>query len=430
MFDGAVTPFYAPGRPMWLRTLSALLVAVGLVGSAIGQDEVLASRNVALVEEVWQLVDEHFFDPTMNGVDWNAARERYSESAHRARTERDMADVIRGMLAELQTSHTAYYTPAQPEYYQLLDVFSAHLADEIEARFPDGRVSYPGIGIFTRVIDGRPHVTGIVAGTPASRSELDVGDAILAADGAPFEPVGSFEGKVGIPVTLTVQKSADTKERLAVTVVPERIHPTTMFLQAIEAGAKRFRRDGVSVGYVRIWSYAGEHYHQALVDQLQGKILQGADALVLDLRDGWGGANPAYLNLFNRDVPVLTMRGRDGEPTTFDSQWRKPAVLLVNRGTRSGKEVLAYGFKAFGLGPVVGTRTAGAVVAGKPFVLADGSLLFLAVRDVTVDGLRLEGVGVEPDTVVPFDVRYSAGADPQLERALAVAAERVTARRR
>jgi carboxyl-terminal processing protease len=331
------------------------------------------------------------------------------------------------MLAELRTSHTAYYTPAQPEYFQLLDVFSVYLADEIEARFPDGRVSYPGIGMFTRVIEGRWHVTGIVAGTPASESELDVGDAILVADGAPFEPLGSFEGKIGTPVTLSVQKSADSKERLAVAVIPERIRPTTMFLQAIEASAKRFQRDGVSVGYARIWSYAGEHYHQAFLDQLQGETLKGADALVLDLRDGWGGANPVYLNLFNRGVPVLKMRGRDGEPTTFDSQWRNPAVLLVNRGTRSGKEVLAYGFKAFGLGSVVGTRTSGAVMGGKPFVLADGSLLFLAVSDVIVDGLRLEGVGVEPDIVVPFDVRYSDGADPQLERALDVAAERVRA---
>jgi carboxyl-terminal processing protease len=59
------------------------------------------------------------------------------------------------------------------------------------------------------------------------------------------------------------------------------------------------------------------------------------------------------------------------------------------------------------------------VVAGRAFLLPDDSLLLLAVADVTVDGERLEGVGVAPNIAVPFDVRYAAGADPQLEAAAA-----------
>jgi hypothetical protein len=59
---------------------------------------------------------------------------------------------------------------------------------------------------------------------------------------------------------------------------------------------------------------------------------------------------------------------------------------------------------------------------GRPFVLQDGSLLMLAVSDVLVDGERLEGVGVDPDIVVPRELPYSAGRDPQLEAALDEAA--------
>ena len=36
---------------------------------------------------------------------------------------------------------------------------------------------------------------------------------------------------------------------------------------------------------------------------------------------------------------------------------------------------------------------------------------------VAVDGKRLEGVGVEPDVKVPFDIRFAGGKDVQLERA-------------
>ncbi|MEA2601583.1 MAG: carboxyl-terminal processing protease [Acidobacteriota bacterium] len=62
------------------------------------------------------------------------------------------------------------------------------------------------------------------------------------------------------------------------------------------------------------------------------------------------------------------------------------------------------------------------MLAGQPFLLTDGSLLFLAVEDVRIDGERLEGVGVQPDVAVPAPLPYADGADPQLERALDVAA--------
>jgi carboxyl-terminal processing protease len=41
-----------------------------------------------------------------------------------------------------------------------------------------------------------------------------------------------------------------------------------------------------------------------------------------------------------------------------------------------------------------------------------GSLLLLAVADVSVDGERLESKGVAPLIVVPFDIRCSEGKDP------------------
>ena len=91
-------------------------------------------------------------------------------------------------------------------------------------------------------------------------------------------------------------------------------------------------------------------------------------------------------------------------------------VAIIDEGTRSGMEILAYALKNNGV-RLVGTPTAANVLAGRGFLLPDDSLLELAVADVFVDGKRLEGVGVEPDLAVPFDVRYAAGADPQLAAA-------------
>src|SRR5271168_5544985 len=81
---------------------------------------------------------------------------------------------------------------------------------------------------------------------------------------------------------------------------------------------------------------------------------------------------------------------------------------------------LAYGFKKYRLGELIGTRTEGAVLAATAFLIGDQGLLLLAVDDVRVDGERLEGVGVAPTIEVAFDPRYAAGSDPQLERAVQI----------
>jgi hypothetical protein len=108
--------------------------------------------------------------------------------------------------------------------------------------------------------------------------------------------------------------------------------------------------------------------------------LRDADALVWDLRDGWGGAEPQYLDLFNPNAPTMQVTDRGGHTRIQDVKWRKPVVMLVNRGTRSGKEVLAYGFKLYRLGEIIGTQTAGAVLAASVFLMSDGDPLLLALR--------------------------------------------------
>ncbi|WP_321390304.1 S41 family peptidase, partial [uncultured Desulfuromusa sp.] len=120
----------------------------------------------------------------------------------------------------------------------------------------------------------------------------------------------------------------------------------------------------------------------------------------------------------NTNIPVLKMYHRDGTVTIFDSQWRKQAVYLVNGDSRSGKELLAYGARRYPQLKVIGERTAGHVLGGRLFPLSNGDALFLAVQSALVDGVNLEGIGVSPDIEVPFDVRYCAGQDAQLEKAL------------
>jgi carboxyl-terminal processing protease len=379
-----------------------------------------AAANATIFEEVWQTVRDRFYDPHLRGLDWQAIRERYSPDAAQATTEDRLANVINQMLFELHASHTRYYTRNEPEYYQLADIFSGTLRRHgLERAFPAGRISYPGIGIVSRTDTGRRFVSGVIDATPAHRAGLRAGDEIIAADDAPFQQVGSFIDRIGKPVVLTLRRDG-TLVRTAVT--PIDIEPNRMFLEGMQASARVVQSNGRRIGYVHVWSYAGYAYQRALEHLIADGVLKDADALIWDLRDGWGGAIPEYLDLFNTRTPTMQIIDRNGDREFENIKWRKPVAMLINGGTRSGKEILAYGFKKYRLGEVIGTRTEGAVLAATSFLIGNG-LLLLAVRDVLTDGIRLEGVGVTPTIEVqPGPISVEKG-DAQLDRAVAVLSE-------
>jgi carboxyl-terminal processing protease len=372
----------------------------------------------AVFDEIWQRVREQFYDPTLRHLDWTAIGEKYRPLAA-AVPEAERSGVFNQMLAELAASHTGHYTPADPAYYQLLDVFSGALRRDLRRLFPEGQVTYPGIGIFTRRLGDKIFVSGVLDGLPAAKAGLQVGDELLTADGMPYHPINSFTAKVDQEVTLQVRRSLDAPPH-DVVVVPQQLRPNEAFLKAMQESTRVINADGVKIGYIHVWSYAGAQYQRLLEHEIFAGTLKDADALVFDLRDGWGGAQAHYLDLFSPLGPTVTMTDRDGDTSISHVKWRKPVVMLINGGTRSGKEILAYGFKKYGVGELIGTRTTGAVLAGRAFLLSDGSLLLLAVADVHVDGQRLEGVGVTPTIEVPFTVEYAQGKDPQLERAIEV----------
>jgi carboxyl-terminal processing protease len=383
----------------------------------------VARSNIKVFDEVWSRVRDSFYDPKLRGLDWEEIGRKYRPRS--AMPGADLSRVINQMLAELGASHTSYYTPAETAYYDLADIFSSGLRRELPKYFSKGEVSYAGIGILTRFIEGRHFVGAVLDGFPAAAAKLAVGDELIAVNGAPFEPVNSFADKAGQSVTLTIRRQAGAATE-NVAVMPRRLFPNLMYREAMEKSARIIAVGDRRIGYVHVWSYARLAYQELLEDLLTTGKLKEADALIWDLRDGWGGADPGYLDIFNPRSPTMTLTERGGKRQIVNGKWRKPVVLLMNEGTRSGKEVLAYGFKKYALGPIVGTRSAGAVLAGRAYLLSNGSLLVLAVADATVDGERLEGRGVAPDFMVPFDIRYARGNDPQLARAIDLLAQAVS----
>ena len=419
----------APLRPtaIFRSSLLALCVAGAALAhaplsAAARPADTAAQASTEPFDEAWRITRDRFYDRKLQGLDWDAVAKKHREDYAEGKTDAARSAAINAMLGELGVSHTRHYTKDETGYYELVDIFAYPLRRDIPKHFTGKDVSYPGIGVFTKTIEGKTFVSAVFPEFPADKAGLLAGDEIIAADGKPFEQVGSFRGKVGDPVVLKVRREADGPE-MDITVRPKRIEPGDAFEEAVTNSARIIEANGKRIGYVRVWSYAGNEYQQRLEELLSEGKLKDVDALIWDLRDGWGGAHPRYLNVFNPYGPTLELTDRDGDTNLVGYRWRKPVAMLINNGTRSGKEVLAYGFKKNGFGQVIGERTAGALLAATAFLLSDGSLLILAVDDAAVDGERLEGKGVAPMIEVPFDIRYAAGKDPQLDKAVEVLAD-------
>ncbi|AFY79443.1 periplasmic protease [Pleurocapsa sp. PCC 7327] len=382
-----------------------------------------------LFDEVWETVNQNFYDPKFNGVDWRAMKEKYEPQVENTKSVEEVAIVINQMLSELKTSHTRLYTQAEPAYYQLLGIFDGYseLQQKAKKHLPNGKLEYSGIGAFTKEIEGKTFAIAILDDSPAAKAGLKVGDEILEADGKPYQPIKSFQDKVGQKVKLLVRRTADPNSPEEIAIEPKIYNATQMFLEAQKASVEIIEKNDRKIGYIHIWSrVSNERDLRQFEEELIYGRLKGADGLVLDLRDGWGGVDMGYLRLFAGKSPDIVNTSRDGSRNKISYDWEKPVVALVNEGTRSAKEILAFAFQKYNIGKVVGSKTAGYVVAGRPFLMKDGNLLYLAVVDVSVDGERLEGKGVTPDISVPSPIPYAQGADPQKQRAIEVVLEAIS----
>jgi carboxyl-terminal processing protease len=115
-------------------------------------------QQVQVFEQIWQRVNDSFFDPKFNGVDWKAMKAKYQPLAAKSKSKQEFSAVINQMLSELKTSHTYYYTQEDQEYDQLLGIFqprSNTIQQQIKKFFPKSDIEYEGIGILTRDINGK-----------------------------------------------------------------------------------------------------------------------------------------------------------------------------------------------------------------------------------------------------------------------------------
>jgi carboxyl-terminal processing protease len=448
-----LAPLHREGASLAARLLACLAAAVLLTSAAtLPAQEAERARPEAertpaavdlgkLFDAVVESTSKSFWDKDrLTQVGWQKRATEVRPSVAEAPSLDEAARRINALLAELKSSHTALLTPDDVEFYILADVFDG-IAEgphgELYDRFWGAGVTYAGIGHFSVKIDGRDFVDAVLEGSPAERVGLKVGDELVSVDGAPYNPIGSFRGKLGRRAAVTVRRTKDgVPETLDIPVVS--IAPLRAFSQATKASARVIERDGRRIGYVHVWASVDEDSYRALsgaldslgighwvVDALRPPSSQGEPVrapvhdLIIDMRGKIGGSSgnaARYLEALDPRGPVVRSLGKG---MANKVQVRGRTVVLIDHHTRSTAELFVHAYKRERQGPLIGTRTAGAVSGAHAFIMPGGNLLYVAVTGLEIDGEVLEGPGVTPDIEVARPIPYSQGADPVLEAALA-----------
>lgn len=392
------------------------LIARGTFLMAILAAPAHAGTMADVLDRVWRAARDHICDSVRNVPRFTD--ERYAALAARADTASSLdvlADVLNPFLDSLGLSHARFVTRSDLDY-ALYRSMAMHSIDDPATW---------NIGIQSVRVAGRWVVKAAFEGGPAHRAGLRRGDVIVAADGVPFHPVRSFTS--GAPVTLRVLRG---NRALLVLVNPVHTCVQREMLEAMTHSLRRHLVAGRKVGYLHLWAGTAPEFLAEFRALIQDSIA-GCDGLILDLRDGYGGAWQDYLDPLFPDRSgffTTTVTGRTAEELVLEPDPNVPPhpyfagklVALINEGTRSGKEALAYQLKASRRATLVGAPTAGAFLGARYF-FSDGQVdyaLSIPVTRLRLDGHDLEGLGVAPDIPVGYAPGRGPGLDSQFARAL------------
>jgi tricorn protease len=146
-------------------------------------------------------------------------------------------------------------------------------------------------------------------------------------------------------------------------------------------------------------------------------------ALVIDQRfNGGGGIDQELLAILAGRKYQYTINRDAGFQQPRPQNFYGPMVVMQNERSASDAEMFPAGFKALGLGKVIGVPTMGAVIGTGSYTLLDGSAIRTPGSGVwTVTGENMENYGVPPDVYVdntPAD--FVKGRDAQIEKAVEV----------
>jgi carboxyl-terminal processing protease len=318
---------------------------------------------------------------------WNSISEVYVNK-NNLDTEKLSQGAVRGMINALDDPYSAY---VDPETY------------ELELSSLKGK--YQGIGAYINSKDERLTVVAPMEGSPAERAGIKSGDIILEINGESTEGMNATEaalkiqGPKGTSVTLLIYSEGDEEPREIVVTRDE------IMLESVTWEMHD------TIAHIRLAGFK-QTTNQDLTDALKQVIDEGAEGIILDVRNNPGGLLDAAVNIgsnFLDGGTFVDVVDSNGVHRKIDAQrggiaTEIPLVVLVNEASASASEVLAGALQDYERAKLIGTKTFGKGSVQVIKMLDDGSALHLTTaRWLTPLERPIEGVGLTPD--IPSDLK-------------------------
>ncbi len=369
-----------------------------------------------MYHEVWRIERDFFYDPSLHGVDWKTAEQKYEPYAESVASRGDLNYLFEEMLGELTVGHLFVRGGTFPEVKRVKGGLLG-----ADYKIENGRYR------FAKVYDGENWNPQMKAPLTQPGVNVAAGEYLLAVNGRDVQPPANlysfFEETAGKSVVLRVGPNADGTGSREVTVIPVENEGALRNLAWIEENRRKVdQMSGGRLAYVYLPDTGGggftnfNRYYFAQV----GK--QGA---VIDERFNGGGQIADYI-IGNLSRPLTNFfMTRAGEPfTTPQEAIFGPKAMIINEYAGSGGDAMPWLFRQRNIGPLIGKRTWGGLVGifGFPALMDGGTVTAPNLAFYNLKGeWDVENHGVTPDIEVEYDpALVRAGHDPQLEKAVQV----------
>jgi carboxyl-terminal processing protease len=389
----------------------------------------------AAIDFVWTTVNERYYDPKLNGLDWKAVRAKYEPQLLATKTDDEFWELLDRMTGELKDSHTRIHSPKLVQQQRNNESHSLGLGfielDDtivVTSVHPQSDAWWAGVraGMTIRTIDGE-------AALPLYRKLVtesrDTSTPWARTRGA-VRKVNA--GDIGTEVSMTFVRADGTTIDLRMKrrkfAVPPDFTP-----RVLPSG----------FGYLRFSNFLG-NLEGGIVAEIDK--MKDAPGMIIDLRNNGGGSGGMSANLLARffkdkQTGMKTVT-RTGKPISVffypitkmeeeikgigDKAYTKPVVVLTNESSASASEIFSSMMKETKRATLIGQRTCGCLLGyfGLADVPGGAQMAYSEIGFVTKSGGRIEGDGVAPDIEVKMTREdYLFNRDRVLERAVAFLAE-------
>ncbi|MCE8620435.1 PDZ domain-containing protein [Bacteroides fragilis] len=417
-YDGKKALFFK-GRQIYVTNLPSgkteLTTPVNLSNMKITVD--YPKEWAQIFDEAWRAYRDGFYQESMHGVDWKAIKEKYAVLLPYVKTRLDLNYIIGEMIGELNCGH-AYVNPGETEQPKRINagLLGAEITRDKSGFFRLEKI-FPGASWSKELR------------SPLTEPGVDVkaGEYIVAIDGVPTNTVKDMYsllvGKAEIPTEISLNAKPQLSGARKVVISPLANEYPLIHYNWVQDNIKKVdQASNGRIGYIYIPDMGPEglnEFARYFYPQLD------KEGLIIDDRaNGGGNVSPMILERLSREPYRLTMgRGTSHVGTVPDAVQVGPKVCLINKYSASDGDLFPWGFRALGLGKLIGTRTWGGIVG------ISGSLPYMDGTDIRVPFFTsydpktgqwiIENHGVDPDILIDNDpVKEWNGEDQQLNRAI------------